>query len=209
MSANQPDSTPKPYDQLPNEPDRWYERFRQYCDLGSSRSLNRCYRQTLDETGDLNANAPGSWKRKAREFDWLERAAAWDSDRRQRNRERLEETLDLFHEAAQEALQYLIGTMRGEVVEPDGTITPITDPYERRMAAKIIFNKWIDVLAMLQQDLDQAAGEVKITEILVHKSGNGTIKKDAVAALTNNENGLFPGKTTPPGSRSRHKKTTH
>ena len=208
MSANQTDTPPKPYDQLPGEPDRWYERFRQYCDLGPSRVLNRCYRQTLGETSDPNTNAPGSWKRKAREFDWLERAAAWDADRRQRNRERLEETLNLFHEAAQEALQYLIGTMRGEVVEPDGTITPITDPYERRMAAKIIFNKWIDVLAMFQQDLDQAAGEVKITEILVHKSGNGTIKKDAVAALTNNENGLFPGNTTPPGCPSRPKKRT-
>ena len=215
MSANQPNSTPKPYDQLPGEPDRWYQHFRQFCDLGPSRSLDRCYRQSLEHRGDLPAGpasaalrAPGSWKRKAAEFDWFERAAAWDADRRQRNRQRFEETLNLFSKAAQEALEYLIGTMRGEVLEPDGTITTITDPYERRMAAKIIFNKWIDVLAMLQQDLDDAAGEVKITEILVHKSGNGTLKKDAVASLTNNDNGngINPGHTTPSRRRSRRKK---
>jgi hypothetical protein len=216
MFSDQQDSTPKPYDQLPGEPDRWYGHFRQFCDLGPSRSLDRCYRQSQEERGDLPADpasaalrAPGSWKRIATQFDWVERAAAWDADRRQRNRQRLEETLNLFHEAAQEALQYLIGTMRGQVVEPDGSITTITDPYERRMAAKIIFNKWIDVLAMLQEGLDDDTGEVKITEIFVHKSGNGTSKKDGEAPLTNDINDFMSSGTSPPGRRSRPKKKTH
>jgi len=213
MSANQPDSTSKPYDQQPGEPDRWYGHFRRFCDLGPSRSLDLCYRQALAENGGLPqepassaARAPGNWKRKAAQFDWADRAAAWDADRRQRERERLEETLNIFSDAAREALQYLIDTMRGQIVEPDGTITKITDPHERRMAAKIIFNKWIDVLAMLQEDLDQTGGEVKITEILVHKSGSGTLKKDAVDHLINNENNLISGDTPRPKRRSRRKK---
>ena len=178
---NNPQS--KPYDQLPNEPDQWYQNFQHFCNLGPSRNIDRCYRQSLPECRDLPngsassaIRAPGNWKRKAAEFDWAGRAQAWDADRHQRNREHLEETLNIFSEAAREALQYLIGTMRGQVIEPDGTITKITDPYERRITAKIIFNKWIDVLAILQQDLDQPTGEVKITEIIVHKSGNGARK---------------------------------
>ena len=210
MFSNQTDFNSKPYDQLPGEPDRWYERFRQFCDLGPSRSLNRCYSQFLEDRGDpasAAAHAPGSWKRKAAEFDWTERAAAWDADRRQRSRQRLEETLNLFSEAAREALDYLIGTMRGQVVEPDGSITTITDPYERRMAAKIIFNKWIDVLAMLQEGLDDETGEVKITEIIVHKSGNGAKKNDQEVPLTNDINDLMSRDTSPPKRRSRRKKT--
>ena len=210
MSTNQPDTTAKPYDQLPGEPDRWYQYFRQFCDLGPSRSLDRCYRQVFQERGgpaSAVTRAPGNWKRKAVEFDWIARAAAWDADRRQRYRERLKETLNLFSEAAREALDYLIGTMRGQVVEPDGSITTITDPYERRMAAKIIFNKWIDVLAMLQEGLDDETGEVKITEIIVHKSGNGAKKNDQEVPLTNDINDLMSRDTSPPKRRSRRKKT--
>ena len=212
MFSNQSDSIPKPYDQLPGEPDRWYDHFRQFCDLGPSRSLDRCYRHVFEECGSptsSTARAPGSWKRKAVEFDWVERAAAWDADHRKRNRQRLEETLNIFSEAAREALNYLIGTMRGQVVEPDGSITTITDPYERRMAAKIIFNKWIDVLAMLQEGLDDDTGEVKITEIIVHKSGNGASKKDQEVPLTNDSNDLMQCATAPPVRRSRRKKTIH
>ncbi len=173
-------STPtKPYHQRPDEPDKWYDHFYRYCEMGPSRSLDRCYRQVTAEWGDLpdppgsgTIRAPGAWKRKSTEFDWARRASAWDADQRQRNLERQEETLDLFSVAARESLQYLLDTVHGQVLEPDGTITSISDHYERRMAAKTIFHKWTEVLVMLKENPEEGTGEVKITEILVHKSGS-------------------------------------
>ena len=179
------EATPKPYDQRPGEPDKWYDHFFRYCKMGPSRSLDRCYRQVTTRWDDLpdppgsgTIRAPGAWKRNSTEFDWARRASAWDADQRQRNLERQEETLDLFSVAARESLQYLLDTVHGQVIEPDGAITSISDHYERRMAAKTIFHKWTEVLAMLRENPEEGTGEVKITEILVHKSGSAQGKSD-------------------------------
>ena len=37
--------------------------------------------------------------------------------------------------------------MRSQVVKSDGTITIIHDPYERRMAAKTLISKAVDIFA--------------------------------------------------------------
>ena len=80
---------PKPYQQQPGEPHNWYDRFHRFCLLGPSRTLIQCYRQVIAErtaAGNgrqrIPQQAPGAWKRKARELDWHARAAAWDADQR-------------------------------------------------------------------------------------------------------------------------------
>ena len=43
--------------------------------------------------------------------------------------------------------------------------------------AKTLFIKGVDVLALLQEDQDEAGGEVKVTEIRVRKSDSGPQEK--------------------------------
>ena len=172
------DQQGKPYHQLPDEPDRWYQRFRTFCDLGPSRSLDRCYRVFIAQRDGLpglpapgTVRASGSWVEKARGYNWRSRAAAWDDHQRQRKLERRAAVLDDILETTIESHHYLKGVMHGRVVEPDGTVTLITDQYERRMAAKTLFSKGVDLLAFLQHDTEEPRDEIKITEIRVHEPG--------------------------------------
>lgn len=168
----------KPYHQRPGEPHNWYQRFHRFCDLGPSRSLDHCYRVFIAERDGLSeipapgtVRAPGAWVEKAGEYNWRSRAAAWDAEQRQRKLEHQEQILNSIIGTTLEAHRYLKGVMRGRVVEHDGSVTIITDPYERRMAAKTLFSKGVDLLAYLQHDTEETRDEIKITEIRVQEPG--------------------------------------
>ena len=136
---------PKPYDQLPGEPNLWYDRFHRFCQMGSSRSLRGCYRQLVAERAiaegsqpHIPEQAPGAWKRKASQFDWSARADAWDADRRDRSIQRLESTFDRMCDAADQALQYLIDLMSERLEDPNVSVSLI---HERRMASQTILDR--------------------------------------------------------------------
>ena len=76
------DGQPKPWDQLPEEPDRAYARFLVYRNLGPTRSVQKAYEQALeggiDQNRQKSTNHSSTWTLNSTAFRWKERATAWD-----------------------------------------------------------------------------------------------------------------------------------
>lgn len=73
------------WNQLEDEPARWYARFELYLQLGPTRSLERVFQLVGGDAAD--GKRPGqAWYRAARDYKWAERAAAWDAAERVRLR---------------------------------------------------------------------------------------------------------------------------
>ena len=176
MLSNQDTSTLKPYDQQPGEPDKWFDRFQRFCHLGPNRSLLAVYRQLISNPARSVSKA---WRQNADQYNWRARAAAWDADQRQIFLDSLQSTLHLVSGAAAEALQFQIDLMRGWITDPDGNRIPVTDIYQRRMAAKTLLKWTVDLQAILQNfQQGQATGEVKITEVRVNRPGQDLKEKN-------------------------------
>ena len=193
MFSSQQDSTPKPYDQQPGEPPKWFSRFQHYCHLGSNRTLIKAYRDIM--TSPSNGQAPTrtirtvsqTWRQRARQYDWQSRAADWDRDQRQRTLQHLESTIHLVGHAAREAIQFQIDLMRGWIKDPDGSMIPVLDIYQRRMASKALL-RWAVELQPLLQSIEQAesGGEGKIREIVIHRTRDVEQEKNNLTAVNRN-----------------------
>lgn len=73
------DRTRKLWDQLPEESDLWYGRFRAYLLMGTKRSIVDVFHQELEENGgDWRDEAHGSWYEYAKKYKWEERVKAYD-----------------------------------------------------------------------------------------------------------------------------------
>lgn len=71
--------TGHPWDRREGENNRWFQRFDAFRLLGASRSLLAAVNQEKARKGlKESRNAPGSWKRAAKMWDWFARAEAWD-----------------------------------------------------------------------------------------------------------------------------------
>ena len=175
MCSSQNTSTPKSYNQLPGEPDKWFDRFQRFCHLGPNRSLLALYHQLISPTA---RSASKAWFHNADQYNWHARAAAWDADQRQVFLDNLQSTLHLASHAASEALQFQIDLMRGWITDPQGNRIPVTDIYQRRMASKTLL-KWAVELQSLLQNLqqEQSTGEIKITEVQVNRPGENGKEK--------------------------------
>ncbi len=71
----------RPWDQLEGESDAAYARFLIYRNLGPARSLNVAYLAANPKAIKGNkrqGSAPGQWTRDSVQFNWPERASAWD-----------------------------------------------------------------------------------------------------------------------------------
>ena len=66
-----------PWDQLLDEPITAYRRFLVYRNLGPGRTLEKAYRATKGNKGQQES-PPGSWTRNTTQYNWVERATAWD-----------------------------------------------------------------------------------------------------------------------------------
>jgi hypothetical protein len=67
------------WEQLPEESNRWYQRFFAFCLMGPGREMNRAYNQERVAAGrPESAEASGGWRNRAKQFRWLERAQAYD-----------------------------------------------------------------------------------------------------------------------------------
>jgi len=69
----------QPWERLPEENNRWFQRFEAFRLMGPTRSLGSAYAaeragKGLEESGD----APGSWRKAAKAYCWHQRAEAWD-----------------------------------------------------------------------------------------------------------------------------------
>ena len=62
------------------EPMLWFGRFTAFCQMGPTRSILECVNQHRDQIGQKRSNnVPGSWRRRSEQFDWRNRAEAWDA----------------------------------------------------------------------------------------------------------------------------------
>jgi hypothetical protein len=70
------------WDQLPGEAGAAYARFLIYRNLGPARSLQSAYQAYADsgkvQKGSKKLHASGQWQKDAKQFEWAERAQAWD-----------------------------------------------------------------------------------------------------------------------------------
>ena len=73
------ETAPKPWEQQPDEPPEWYERFHVYLNLGSSRSLSAAFRAWAGSTGKHS----GAVSNVSKEWNWKERALAYDQANRE------------------------------------------------------------------------------------------------------------------------------
>jgi len=114
------------WEQLPDEPDMWFDRFTRYYLplLPSVRTLSFAYRlfaKDVVQTSPDKSPCPdltGSWRDNARKWKWKQRAAAYDEHQRQyfyeheaelrvKSRKQRIEALELFLKKCIEALQVL------------------------------------------------------------------------------------------------------
>lgn len=88
LTPNEAENEPKArqaWDKEPDESQLWYDRFITYLGLGSSRTIEETYRQRKAVEKGLTYDRPNSdWHRKARTYNWEERASAYDRDRQQK-----------------------------------------------------------------------------------------------------------------------------
>lgn len=77
------------YEQLPNEPDKWYIRFQKFLALGPRRSVLKTYglerqenakHKQADTSNIAPIAVPPDWRKYTKEYQWAERAAAYDKE---------------------------------------------------------------------------------------------------------------------------------
>ncbi|MGE0825522.1 MAG: hypothetical protein AB7G75_26240 [Candidatus Binatia bacterium] len=72
----------KPWERQSDEQTRWYQRFVEYLQLGSGRTLTDAYRKERERAGKSGRKPPSSWLKASTRHDWKGRAAAYDDEQR-------------------------------------------------------------------------------------------------------------------------------
>ena len=136
----------KPYHRQKGEPNLWYDRFHAYMRMGASRNMDRCYREITNAERKLqdrpllpkSARCPPRWRQRALEYDWKARAEAWDQEVRDRALEKVEQARNIAQESAPIAVEALQAILKGELRDPDGSLTEGQNCTQRRLAAEAI-----------------------------------------------------------------------
>lgn len=68
----------KPWERLEGEPSRWFQRFEMYRLQGNTRSIEAVYRSECEASGRAVKRPSHIWYKRADEWQWKTRAAAWD-----------------------------------------------------------------------------------------------------------------------------------
>jgi len=78
---------PQPWEQQPEEPNRWYARFERFRLAGPSRSLLGIVNAERQQRGVRKGKSiPQAWAKNVHKWQWRQRAAAWDEWERQQAR---------------------------------------------------------------------------------------------------------------------------
>lgn len=102
-----------PWAQWPGEGDLWFTRFNYYLTLGANRSVDGAYKVAVDKDGLNGERANPTWRKKAKEWFWAERAALHDAQ----ERDRLVTLEDQRRFQAREKRRSIIDRLLLEVVE--------------------------------------------------------------------------------------------
>ena len=87
-------ATPSPENcgqKLPSEPERAYQAFCIYRDLGPGRSILKAYRA---HAGEEKTATTGMWVAWSRNYNWLQRATEWDAEKDRKQSKFLQEIMD-------------------------------------------------------------------------------------------------------------------
>jgi hypothetical protein len=69
----------QPWERLPEENNRWFQRFEAFRLMGPTRSFLSTHNAERAAKGlKESPQTPGSWRKAARMYSWIERAEAWD-----------------------------------------------------------------------------------------------------------------------------------
>lgn len=72
-------NTLNPWDQQPEEPDRWFGVFERFRLAGPKRSLLAVYNaERAQKNKDTSVSVPGVWSKNRQKWQWDSRARAWD-----------------------------------------------------------------------------------------------------------------------------------
>ena len=113
-AQNTAETESKAWDKLSDESQIWYDRFITYLGLGARRTIEETYRERRKLEKGLNSDRPNSdWHRRARTYNWEERASAYDKNRQQ-NWLDLEESLRL---EARQTRRDILGELLQHVYE--------------------------------------------------------------------------------------------
>ena len=124
--------TPGPVWEMRPGESAWYGRFLLFLRMGQARSVSGVYRLEQEQAGELDLLLPDSlkqWRKVARLFHWVDRAAAWDAAEYERADEAVGEARSIIKAASPRAAEVLF-----ELLEDP-------DPARRKQAAEIIL-KW-------------------------------------------------------------------
>lgn len=125
----------KPWEQKEGEPDLWYGRFlTYYLPLGRlRRSLEKAYRAACEDEGrtpQLRGNDISKWSAYLKQWNWKERATAWDEYQDNQVLPTLEEAEKLIRLGSMDAVQVLLKGVAG-----------VFGPKYQMMAAKDILDR--------------------------------------------------------------------
>lgn len=120
---------PQPWDQQPDEPNFWYDRFvRAYLAMGSSRSAMGAYhRFNRSKEQGYTGRGNSSWLTNAKKWKWEERAAAYDAAERREFlanwRDRQQELISDHRKAELELSILLIEKAKELLAKPNAKFT--------------------------------------------------------------------------------------
>jgi len=116
---NEQTTNKPPWERLPDEPNRWYDRFDLYRSLGPTRSILAAFRTYyIQKKQNPSDHSRSEWYGIAKTWKWKERAEAYDEQQRKyfheheaelqkESRRRRIEALELFLDKCIEALRAL------------------------------------------------------------------------------------------------------
>lgn len=102
------------WDLLPDEPTKWHDRFLTYLGLGPWRSLHAAYlldREQREVELPPARGTPGSWRKNAERWRWVERAKAWDAGQHEKAKTALAQVLEILLLAGPLAASKLVGLL--------------------------------------------------------------------------------------------------
>ena len=190
---------PPPYHRKPDEPHLWFQRFEHFMHLGSARSVSRTYRELINQQRardgrpplTSSASCPAVWRQRARQFNWDDRAEAWDRYQKRQERAKIERVRTMARDLSPQAIRTLESTMLGQLRDPDGTLTPGQNCAQRRLAAE----KILDLVGVGVVETDDDYDDDHIFEIrgitIVHPDSPEGIAHDQ--EIRRQVNARYPG----------------
>ena len=140
----------KDWERQPGESNLWYDRFHKFLMYGSSRTVNGTYRDTINETRDMQgrerlgkaAAAPSSWRKIVKQWEWISREEKYDEEKRRLAQNAVNDAIDMVRLAAGRAVKFQIGLMDG-VIKIGGQEIRLTieEIAQMRLASNSILNR--------------------------------------------------------------------